>query len=382
MWRLGTENLGGRIGPPPVEILATHLRSSPDPASGVQRTDLAELLRPGRVLAGVVLEINGREALLGLGQHRVTALAPSGLAVGQQLVLRAGPESGTQGVLLDVLGAAGGQEPGLLRMLRAVVGLDRPIGELLEEIGKRLAAERSGTTGATTNATGLLEKLGAHVFRPGADGAELRQLLATNGLAFEAGVLDAARNAATRDEARALLLDLKAQLLNQLAELPAGSLRDAVSRALSGLEAEQLLNVARRDAGEPLHWSFPLPDGDHWTTAHLLWTRQRDAGDSDDGTGREETQRVAIGVQFSNTGPVRIDAFLRPGALNVRLLVERADVAERIRADVEVLTEALASTERTVQIAVGVAPPETVEIEARSMDIRYLRKHHLMDVSG
>ena len=60
----------------------------------------------------------------------------------------------------------------------------------------------------------------------------------------------------------------------------------------------------------------------------------------------------------------------------------KSEIAERIRADVGELAEALSSDARSTQIVVGVAPPETVEIEARSMDIRYLREHHLMDVSG
>ena len=376
-----------------MEILATHLRPTPQPAGGVSRSDLGTLLQPGRVLAGVVLEVNATEALLGIGQHRVTAQASSGLTVGQQLVLRVVAEAGPGGVPLDVLGGVGaGQESGLLRMLRGLVGFDRPIGELLQEIGKRLGAQaNSGTTAGTTagtaagaaagTASGAAEKLAAHVFRPGADGSELRQLLMNAGLSYEAGLLNAANRGASREETQALLLDLKAELLSQLDKLPAGSLRESVSRALSALEAEQLLNVARREAGEPLHWSFPVPDGSQWTTAHFLWTVHRDPeGEAEGGQG--DMQRVVVGVDFSKTGPVRIDALLRPGSVSVRLLVERTEVADRIRKDVDELREKLAIDGRSVSLVVGVASAEMVEVEAHAMDIRYLREHHLMDVSG
>jgi len=360
-----------------MEILATHLPNTRGPVE-VQRTEFSALLQQGRILAGVVSEVSPSEALLKVGQYTFSAKSHPGLVAGQQLLLKATGDNGAGGVLLKILGGPAATESGLLRQLRSVLSADRPLGELLQQLGRKLSGIETSQKGATA---GLGDQLGAHVFRPGSSGADLMQLLLRGGLNFEALLLKAGGPAGSQADARALLLDLKAKLLSQLSKLSEGPARDAVARALSGLEAEQLLNVARQEAGEPLHWSIPVPDGDNWKTAHLLWSENQ--GEQEPGEeGEGEYQRISLGINFSKTGPVRVDAWMRSDRLNLRILVEREPVADLIRAGAEALTEALGQSDRTVHIVVGVGTADEVEIEARTMDIHYLREHHLMDVSG
>ena len=360
-----------------MEILATHLPNTRGPIE-VQRTEFDALLQRGRILAGVVSEVTPSEALLRVGQYTFSAKSHPGLVAGQQLLLKATGDNGAGGVLLKILGGPATTESGLLRQLRAVLSADRPLGELLQQLARKLTGIESSQKGTTA---GFGDQLAAHVFRPGASGSELMQLLLRGGLNYEALLLKAGGPAGSRADAKSLLLDLKAKLLSQLSKLSEGPARDVVARALSGLEAEQLLNVARHEAGEPLHWSFPMLDGENWMTAHLLWTEnQAEHESAEDGDG--EYQRISLGINFSKTGPVRVDAWMRSDRLNLRVLVEREPVAAVIRASTETLIKALGQSDRTVHIVVGVAPAEEVEIEARTMDIHYLRENHLMDVSG
>ncbi len=359
-----------------MEILATHLRA-PGGATGALRQELADLFRSGRVLAGIVLEAPSTGGvLLGIGPHRVLADTQVELEVGRHLLLRVASEK--NGVVLDVLGGGEALESALLRMLRGVLGDDRPVGELLHDLAVSLRAaggERETRLGGF---------LASHVFEPGAGGEALKALIESNGLGYE-GALRAALSQGNRplepQTLSALLENLKARLLAELESSSPGPLREAVSRALAGLEAEQLLNLARREAGEPLHFSFPVPDGAQWTTAHVFWRpKQGDGGEGDSSGG--ETRHVSVGVSFQSVGPIRIDVWMRAEGTSLRIFTEREDVAERIRADLPLLGESLARGGRPVQIVVGVAAPEVVELEHGSMDIRYLREHHLMDVSG
>lgn len=355
-----------------MEIFATHLRG-PDGGQDSLRRDLSELLRPGRVLVARVLEAAAPgKVLLGIGQHRVLADAPE-LAVGRQLLLRVG--TGGSSPVLDVLSGGPGGESGLLRSLRAVLGEDRPLGRLLHDLAARM---RSTDTGA---ARPLAKALAGHAFRPGAGGEELRALVQRGGLAYESALLSVLRRGPDAADLARLAADLKAELLLELRNAEPGPLREAVARALSALEAEQLLNVARRETGEPLHLTFPVPDAaGEWTTGHLFW---REGRDDEDGSARGEPEtRWSLGIRFSNTGPIRIDGRSSEQGTSLRVGVEREELAARIRADAPTLCEALASEGRPVDLAVVVAAPEVLDLEGRSTDIRYLREHHVVDVSG
>jgi hypothetical protein len=177
-------------------------------------------------------------------------------------------------------------------------------------------------------------------------------------------------------------LDLKGQLLQALGGLSAGPAHEAVGRALAGLEAEQLLNLARGKAHEPLHWSLPVPDNGGWTTAHLFFRR---AGDEE---ARHPTvgtpmHRMTLAVEFSHTGPVRADLVAQPGSLAMRILAVRPEVVDRLRSRLADFEQRLAVEGRRVSLIVAAAAEADVRADASAThDISYLRDHHLMDASG
>ena len=361
-----------------MEIFATNLPNARGPIE-VQRTEFDALLQKGRILAGVVSEVTPTSALLKIGQYTLNASAFPGLETGQKLLLQVTGEFGKEGALLNILNSNGEQVPGLLHALRSVVGADRPVGELLQQLGRKLAALAKGQTTTTSS---LVSRLAAHVYQPGQSGQQLMQLLLQGGMNFEALLLKAAGKGVTADDVRTLMLDLKAELLSQLEKLGAGPAREAVMRALAGLESEQLLNVARHEAGEPLHFSFPVPDAGEWTTAHLLWTEGRKDDEAEGEGDDEEVQRISLGINFSKTGPVRVEAWLRPDSLNLKITLERKKVADVLRKRLDPLVAALEKVGRPVQIVVGVASAGEVDIGSHTMDISYLRDNHLMDLSA
>lgn len=189
------------------------------------------------------------------------------------------------------------------------------------------------------------------------------------------GAADPAQNSPTT-----LVQDLKALLLQALAEAPEGPERQALTKTLAGLEAEQLLNLARRESREPMHWSLPVPDGEGWTTAHLFV--RRDSEGHNRGEDVQETHRLTVSVDFSHTGPVRADLSLRPGALTMRIIVARQHVFERAQAALGELEEALGGSDRRVHLAVALDTSEASAAGSDLHDIRFLRDHHLMDLRG
>jgi|GEM_PF-1336024 len=180
---------------------------------------------------------------------------------------------------------------------------------------------------------------------------------------------------------QALQGELRGVLLEALTALEGGPLRSAVVRALAGLELEQLQNLARREFGEPLHWSFPVPDGLGWTTAHLYARRRSGQRDGEEGAG-EESFRLSVGVDFSHLGPIRADLSLRPGTLAIRLRVSNPAIAERLRAERGALEEALGQGQLRVLLAIEAADAADVELEREAHDIALLRENRLMDVEG
>src|SRR5688572_12935007 len=145
---------------------------------------------------------------------------------------------------------------------RAVVGEERPLGETLGDLARALRTALAGGESAP-EARALAHALAAHgaahAASPALDGAGLRALLASLGLAHEAG-LALALESGRRGGLGALRDDLKARLLRLLDAQGAGAtpLREAVGHALASLETEQLLNLARERGGEPVVLSFPV----------------------------------------------------------------------------------------------------------------------------
>lgn len=192
-----------------------------------------------------------------------------------------------------------------------------------------------------------------------------------------ARVLEALARAQTH---QALVGNLKAQLLAALERAEPGPARDAIARTLAGIESEQLLNLARKEFHEGWHLSLPVPDGERWATAHFFY---RDSGGGSDGAGNGDgLQRLTMTVDFSALGPVRADIGVRPGLVALRLLVTAEDVATELRANLDELTGHLSSADRSVRVSVSVGRAEDVEVDTGLRNIRWLREHHLMDLSG
>jgi len=174
--------------------------------------------------------------------------------------------------------------------------------------------------------------------------------------------------------------DLKGLLLQALSALPEGPERQAVARALGGLEAEQLLNVARRSAGEATHWSLPLAEGARWTTAHLFLEPRRSAEAGPGSQEGEQLRRLTLALELSSTGPVRADLLALPGTLLVRVQAERPAVVAALSAGLGELQARLGIGGRQVQVSVGAAAPEDLRLEDSTADVRLLRENHLMDL--
>jgi len=177
--------------------------------------------------------------------------------------------------------------------------------------------------------------------------------------------------------------DLKGQLLAALEGLDDGPLRQAVLRALAGVEAEQLLELARRESREPLHWSLPLVDGERFTTAHVIARRLEDGGRQKTAGGDEiDVHRLTLALELSGTGPVRADLIARPGAVAVRVLASRPSTLALLSSMAHELEARLALGGRRVSLSVQRAAPEELRVEQDALDVRFLRDHHLMDLSG
>ncbi len=175
---------------------------------------------------------------------------------------------------------------------------------------------------------------------------------------------------------------LRGRLALEMIGRDAGPVREAMARALAGLDLEELLNAARREAGEPRHFSLPLPDGALWTTAHMLLVHREGRDAEGRQGGGEESFRVVLGVEFSRLGKVRADLLVRQDAIAARLRASRPETAQRLRRASQELGELLGSQGRRVTLTVLDATPEETEVANLSHDIRFLREHHLMDVSG
>jgi len=344
-------------------------------------TDLSTVLRDGRIIAGEVLQSPGDGTLLlAIGRQQVPARTSVALDAGETFLARVREEGTT--LFLELLGLSASEEPDLVRALRGVLGESRPLGELLSDLASALRAEIAATPEAERGPGGvLLAGLEEHALPSGADGETLARLLEATGLRHEAQLV-ASSGATAAPERRARLADdLKAKLLTALKDLPGGPAHDAVAKALSGLESEQLLNLARHRAGEPWVWSLPVPDAGGWTTARVV-VPPPDEGQAGKGAEAAPVHRLTVGVSFSNTGPVRADLVLGANALSLRLSVADPRVLARLEGDAAALALALGGGQRTVHVLPRVVPRDEVLAGIDPLDIRYLREHHLMDVSG
>ena len=350
-------------------------------------SDLASLLRDGRVLAGRVAEqlANGT-LVIAVGNQRIPAEALVPMQVGQSFLFRV--EHGVAGIVLRLLGGAAEAEPGLLVALRQLVGQDRPIGELLANLAAALRGRLDGGASGGERATlqETLARLAGHLLQPDGSGDALAALLRRSGLGYEAALLAAAGKELSPEDAARLAQDLKAELLRALGRFPAGPIRDALLRALAGLEAEQLLNLARGESGDPLHLSLALQpevEGEVPGTLHLFVERRGENEEHGDGEGaREHGHRLALEVELTALGPVRVELWMAEERLAARFLVESEHVAAALTQAFDRLTERLEKGAGSVVLSAAVARPEELRSEGRIADIGYLRDNRLMDLEG
>jgi hypothetical protein len=281
------------------------------------------------------------------------------------------------------LGEPGTLEHALAGALHAL-GLEAHPAVDLNELGQELARllGRELDRAGAGDAARLARAQGAPLFG-GCDLDLLRLLLQTHG---PLGVRSELARGLSDAAFGALASDLRGQLAALLVDPGEGALRDLAGRALAGLDLEELLNVLRREAGEAAHLSIPLPDGDAWTTAHLLLL-QREAddgawGEADDAGEAEGSYRVVLGVEFSALGKVRADLLLRGDAVAARLRASLPRTAALLRASRGDLEALLGGEGRRVTLSILDGSDEEVSVERLIHDVRYLREHHLMDVEG
>src|SRR5262249_26039254 len=117
------------------------------PAGAVASGDASALLRDGRMLAAEVLSSAGDgTVLLAIGRHAIPAESELRLDPAARFLVRV--EEGADGIVLRATDTPVDEEAALVSALRAVVGEDRPIGELLSELPASLRTASSAPAGA------------------------------------------------------------------------------------------------------------------------------------------------------------------------------------------------------------------------------------------
>lgn len=187
------------------------------------------------------------------------------------------------------------------------------------------------------------------------------------------------RGASPRELASLLNADLKAQLLAAHEQLSEGPLRSAVERALNGIEADQLLNLARAEVDESAQWSVPLHDGERWSTLHLAVVRD---GSRAPAPGGPRARRIALEVEFSRTGAVHVDLLQTENGVSARVLARDAQVVESLAQRIPELEQLLSAGGVAARVSVARASDERElhsDAPARSS---FFASRHVMDIEG
>jgi hypothetical protein len=264
-----------------------------------------------------------------------------------------------------------------------VVGEERALGEVLGELARLL---RDATAPDLEELRALARVLPQLVAGAELNGEGLRALPATLGLAHENALLRLLGARATPEAWDRLRSDLKAALLAARSALERRGAHHAepgaqISKALAGLEAEQLLNLARAKAGESELWSFPIADADGWSTARLRFPPRRERS-QDEGQVEAPALRLALGLELTHLGALRADFVFHHDHLALRLAVVEPGALASLQAALPALRERLSGLERPVEISLCACTREEAELAHLPLDIRYLREHHLMNVEG
>lgn len=183
----------------------------------------------------------------------------------------------------------------------------------------------------------------------------------------------------SQEFADALQSDLKARLLAAREQLGEGALRNAVDRTLNGIEADQLLNLARAEVDESAQWSVPLHDGERWSTLHLAVVRDGSRG-ADQSESR--ARRIALEVEFSRTGAVHVDLLHADQALSARVLAHDPAVVEQLAQRSLELEQLLAAGGAAARVSIARASDERVLHSDAPSRSSYFASRHVMDIEG
>jgi hypothetical protein len=342
------------------------------------------LLKDGLVVSGEVLESTAGITYLSLGGKRVPAETAVELQTGQKFTARV--EKQGDSFVLRLLDEAPSEERNLVTALRAVLAEDRPTGALVSRLVAELV-EHAETLDPREKerVKALAREVQGSVLVPrgaGKAGEEAPSVLLKQALA-KSGIFHEALLARDGDAGIALALaDLKSVLMKALALAPEGPERESLQRALSGIEAEQLLDVARSRTGDPRQIGIAVPDGAALATASFVVHPDdgRETGDPEH--PREKRVAVDLAVSFSHLGPVRAEFRLEGTRLGVRFLVSDPGVATRLQQDAESIAQGIGGTGPKPALQFVTASMESFVPESALERVSFLREHLLMDRLG
>ncbi|MBL8858205.1 MAG: flagellar hook-length control protein FliK [Planctomycetes bacterium] len=337
-------------------------------------------LQNGMVVSGEVLSTSAGIAYLSMGGRRVPAETAVELRAGQKFTALV--EADGDNFILRILQGAPEEERALASALRTVLAEDRPTGALVSRLTAELAAQAEKLPPKERERVlTLLKEIERFVLAPGAEGeapaARLMSALAKSGLFHEALI----RHGGPQELGHARG-DLKSLLLRAIQIAPEGAERDSLLRALAGIEAEQLLDIARSRSGDARQIGIPMYDGREMATAHFVV--HPDAGRGGEAPEEQREKRVAVdlAVSFSNLGPVRAEFRAEGDRLAVRFVVSSPEIAERLQADSALLAERMAASGTPTVMHVVTAPAQSIVAESELDHVSFLRDHSLLDLRG
>ena len=366
------------------------------------RAALADERPAGQRLADLLRALGGRPAGARLAEHAFDPGADGA-------ALRARVEHGGLSLERVLAALAGAPDPALARELAArglashlAGGLEREqrAPGLLPLLERELAGWRP-RPGPGADAIGalaaLLRALAARDGVPPRVAEALRRLavpaggeLPAQGTAALSVLAGEAPPAELAAFVRAALCarakgDLKARVAAVLAGDDAGEAGPALSAALRAIEAEQLINVVRRESDQGWQAGVPVPDADGFATACLRAPKadvpREDARDGEGApAAAEPCGRLSLEVDLSRLGPVRAELWLRARELCLRITCAEASTAAALERELDAVREELAPLGGALRCTIAVGAPAGPRPGAE--DLRWLERHPLMDLAG
>ena len=165
------------------------------------------------------------------------------------------------------------------------------------------------------------DRLAAHVFQPGGSGADLMQLLTARRAQFRSLALGCSRPCASRCGCCGAAFELeKPNYWTSWRSSAKGPLARPLREPWpdwkpSSCSTSHVTKLESRCTG-----ASPVLDGDALDDGRTYCGRKTKARRRAEKRARAECQRLSLGIKFSKTGPVRVDAWLRSDRLNLRVL--------------------------------------------------------------